>query len=77
MTLHDLVPAQAILQPENSDAEAGEALRLTAVPAAKPAVQEDVQMMPGGLLVTEPLPFPFTTSNVAVAPSPRHCCSKH
>jgi len=62
VTLHDLVPAQAILQPENSDAEAGEALRLTAVPAAKPAVQEDVQMMPGGLLVMLPSRCRFLSS---------------
>src|SRR6516162_5757542 len=63
VTLHELVPAQAIFQPENSDPEAGEALRLTAVPAAKLAVQEAVQLMPAGLLVTVPLPFPFTPSN--------------
>jgi hypothetical protein len=66
-----LVPAQAALQPESRDPEAGEAVRLTTVPEAKVARHDVPQLMPVGVLATVPLPLPASATNtmwdVAVA----------
>jgi hypothetical protein len=61
--LQVLVPEQGPLQPENVDPEAGEAVRLTAVPVAKLAAHDVPQLMPAGLLVTVPLPLPASVTN--------------
>jgi hypothetical protein len=73
MGLHELLPVQGPLQPENSDPGEAKALRLTAVPSAKLAAQDDVpQLMPDGLLVTVPWPLPdsITASACVVAMPP-------
>ena len=57
------VPVQFVLQPENADPGAGESVRLTVVAAAKLAVQDVVQSIPAGLLVTVPLPLPASLAN--------------
>ena len=46
------------LHPANVDPDAGEAVRLTAVPAAKLALHVDPQLIPPGLEVTVPDPVP-------------------
>ena len=61
--LHVAVPVQFVLQPENSDPEAGEGVRMTAVPLAKLAVHDVPQLMPAGLLVTLPSPFPANSTD--------------
>jgi hypothetical protein len=52
------VPVQAPDQPVNVELEAGVAVRVTAVPLGKLAVQVEPQLMPEGLLVTVPDPAP-------------------
>ncbi len=47
-------PAQAPPQLENANPGSGEAVSVTAVPAAKLAAQAAVQLMPAGVLVTVP-----------------------
>lgn len=61
--LHVPVPVQFVLQPENSELAAGEAVRLTAVPAPKLAVHDVPQFTPAGLLVTVPLPLPANSND--------------
>jgi hypothetical protein len=62
--MHELVLEQAPLQPANVEGEFGVAVRVTEVPGVKLAEQEfpcsgeNPHSMPGGLLVTVPLPFP-------------------
>ena len=50
------MPLQAPLKPEKLEPAAGEAVRLTLVPAVKFAEQVVGQLMPAGWLVTVPLP---------------------
>lgn len=45
-------------QPENVEPEAAEAVNVTAVPLLILAVQVLPQLIPTGLLVTVPVPFP-------------------
>ena len=52
------VPVQAPLQPANMEPEAGLAVRVTAVPVLKLALQVPGQSIPLGLLVTVPDPVP-------------------
>jgi hypothetical protein len=63
VTLHEPIPVQFVLQPENWDPEAGEAARLTVVPGVKLVAQDVPQLMPVGLLVTVPLPLPSSTTD--------------
>jgi hypothetical protein len=56
--LHAPVPEQPPCQPAKKAPEAGEAVKLTVVPVAKPAWQVPGQFMPAGLLVTVPLAVP-------------------
>jgi hypothetical protein len=69
------VPEQAPLQPENTDdPDAGEAVRVIAVPLLKFAVQVVPQLMPAGALVTEPVPVKVTVTGkeeFAVTPNAR------
>ncbi|MBI3607017.1 MAG: hypothetical protein HY207_03515 [Nitrospirae bacterium] len=58
VTLHDVIPVQAPLQPEKTDPDAGVAVRVTLVPLVKPAAQVAPQVIPAGLLVTVPVPLP-------------------
>ena len=52
------VPLHPPDHPVNVAVEAGAAVRVTTVPAEKPAVQVDPQLMPEGLLVMLPPPVP-------------------
>jgi len=61
VTEQEPVPEQAPLQPANAEPEPGVAASVTAAPLRKPAVQvPELQLMPVGLLLTIPLPFPAT-----------------
>src|SRR5579872_2645140 len=74
VTLQVPVPEQAPLQPAKVDPAAAVAVRVTGVPLAKLALQVLGQVMPAGLLLTDPEPVPasvtvnanVTTLNVAV-----------
>jgi hypothetical protein len=57
VTVQGAVPVHAPLHPTKVDPEAA-AVRITAVPLSKLAVQVLPQLMPDGLLVTVPLPLP-------------------
>src|SRR5687767_5816309 len=62
-------PEHAPLQPAKVDPAAGEAVRLTTVPAGKLALHVGPQSMPAGEEVTVPLPLPaFVTVRVWVPP---------
>ena len=63
MTWQGLVPVQAVLQPENADPEAGEAVRMTTIPVAKLAEHDVPHSMPVGLLITVPLPLPASRTD--------------
>jgi hypothetical protein len=52
------VPLHPPDHPEKVALDAGAALRVTSVPAEKPAVHVDPQLMPEGLLVMLPPPVP-------------------
>jgi hypothetical protein len=56
VTLHASVPEQAPLQPANWKPWSGVAVRATAVPLSKEALQVAPQSIPAGELVTLPLP---------------------
>ncbi len=56
MTVQFPVPVQAPLQPVNAKPAAGVAVSVTWVLAVKATLQVAPQLMPAGLLVTEPLP---------------------
>jgi hypothetical protein len=58
VTLHAPTLEQAPLQTVKVEPEAGEAVKPTIVPKAKLAEQELGQFIPGGLLVTVPVPLP-------------------
>jgi hypothetical protein len=58
VTTHDVVPLHAPDQPLNVDPAVGVAVRVTAVPLEKLALHVVPQLMPAGLLVTEPVPVP-------------------
>jgi hypothetical protein len=58
VTVQGPAPLQAPLQPAKVEPAAGEGVSVTGVPAAKSAVQAAPQSIPGGLLVTVPLPVP-------------------
>jgi hypothetical protein len=74
VTLQVPVPEQAPLQPAKVDPAAAVAVRVTGVPLAKLALQVLGQVMPAGLLLTDPEPVPasvtvsanVTALNVAV-----------
>ena len=53
-----LVPVQAPLQPVNVEPAAGVSIKVTTVLLVKFAVHVPGQLMPAGLLVTVPVPFP-------------------
>jgi hypothetical protein len=55
-TMHSPSPVQAPLHPINVPLDPMDAIRRTLVPGAKPALQEEPQLMPSGLEVTMPLP---------------------
>jgi hypothetical protein len=58
------VPAQAPAHPARTDPAAGDAVSVTLVPDAKPAVQVDPQLIPVGLEDTVPVPAPpFVTDS--------------
>lgn len=66
------VPLHAPLQPAKVEPTAGVSVMLTSVPLVKFAVHVPGQLMPDGLLVTVPAPFPATVtvsgnSNLKVA----------
>jgi len=70
VTLQLPVPEQAPLQPANVDPAPAVSVRVTTVPLLKLALQVLGQLMPLGLLLTEPVPVPATeterVSTVAV-----------
>ena len=57
-TVQPPVLEQAPLHPANVDPDAGEAVRLTTVPAVKLALHVGPQLIPPGLEVTVPDPVP-------------------
>src|SRR5271154_3228463 len=67
------VPSHGALQPVNVDPVAGAAVKVTAVPLAKFAVQVGLQLIPAGELVTVPVPVPasVTVSAKFVVPPPK------
>jgi hypothetical protein len=58
VTLQVPVPVHAPLQPAKVDPAAAVAVRVTTVPLLKFALQVPGQLMPAGLLLTEPVPVP-------------------
>jgi hypothetical protein len=56
------VPVQAPLQPIKLMPEAGVSVSVTDMPLLKLALHVDGQLMPAGLLVTDPLPVKLTAS---------------
>jgi hypothetical protein len=56
------LPLQAPLQPIKLMAWAGVAVSVTCVPLLKLALHVDGQLMPVGLLITDPLPVKLTAS---------------
>ncbi|MBV9342151.1 MAG: hypothetical protein JO159_14860 [Acidobacteria bacterium] len=62
ITSWQVEPLQAPPKPEKLYPEAGEALRVTFVPALKVAEQVPGQLMPAGWLVTVPLPVTETVN---------------
>jgi hypothetical protein len=67
VTTQPAAPVQAPDHPEKSDPLTGTAIRVTLVPLAKFAEQEAVQLMPGGALVTVPLPEPAIVREIGDA----------
>ena len=59
---HAPVPKHTPLHPVKLLPEAGVAVRVTAVPELKGAVQVEPQLMPDGLLATVPLPAPVVST---------------
>jgi len=62
VTLQVPVPEQAPLQPAKVEPAAAVAVRVTGVPLAKLALQVLGQLMPLGLLLTEPDPVPVSVT---------------
>lgn len=58
VTVQELLPLHAPVQPAKVEFWLGAAVRVTWVPLLKPALQVDPQLIPEGLLVIVPLPFP-------------------
>lgn len=58
VTAHAPVPVHAPLQPVNVEPAVGVSVMVTTVPLAKFAVHVPGQLIPAGLLVTVPVPFP-------------------
>lgn len=58
-SVHALVPLQAPLQPPKLEFADGVAVKVTCVPDEKLAVQVEPQLIPAGVLVTVPEPFPL------------------
>ena len=58
VTAQAAVPVHAPLQPANVEPEAGVSVIVTTVPLVKFAVHVPGQLIPEGLLVTVPVPFP-------------------
>jgi hypothetical protein len=58
VTLQLPVPVQAPLQPAKVDPVAAVSVKVTTVPLVKLALQVLGQVMPAGLLLTEPVPVP-------------------
>lgn len=56
------MPLQSPVKPEKANPEAGVAVRVTVVPLSKLALQLDGQLIPAGLLVTEPWPETATVT---------------
>jgi hypothetical protein len=62
VTVQVPVPLQSPDHPTNVDPAAGVAVRVTEVPLLKIALHTEPQLIPGGLLVTVPLPETLTVS---------------
>ena len=62
VTLQAPVPLQAPLQPVKAEPEAGVAVRFTTVLLGKLAEQVTPQAIPGGELVTVPVPVPASVT---------------
>src|SRR5258708_833223 len=58
VTMHVPVPLHAPVQPENVEPEAAVGVSVTDMPCAKFALHIAPQLIPAGLLITEPLPVP-------------------
>jgi hypothetical protein len=58
VTVHAAVPVQAPVHPAKEEPAAAVAVRVTAVPLGKLAVQVEPQLIPEGVLVTVPVPVP-------------------
>jgi hypothetical protein len=62
VTTHVPVPSHGALQPANVEPVAGAAVKVTAVPLAKFALQVDGQVIPAGTLLTVPVPVPASAT---------------
>jgi hypothetical protein len=62
VTVQPALPLQAPLQPKKLMPWAGVAVSVTGVPLLKLALHVDGQLMPVGLLVTDPLPVKLSAS---------------
>lgn len=62
VTVHAAVPEQAPPQPAKLDVEFGVAVNVTAVPEGKFAEHASAQLIPAGLLLTLPPPFPSSVT---------------
>ena len=69
VSVHVPVPEQSPVQPAKVLPAAGVAVRMTTVPEVKLAEHVEPQLIPGGLLVTVPVPLPaLDTSRVRCSP---------
>jgi hypothetical protein len=62
VTVHGPVPVQAPLHPVKAEPALGVAVRVTTVPLTKSALHVAPQLIPAGLLVTDPMPDPAGVS---------------
>lgn len=67
-TVHAPLPVHAPDQPTNTLPEPGVAVRVTDVPESNCALHVDPQLIPDGLLLTEPVPPPLSTTERAKWP---------
>jgi len=75
VTAHKPVPEQAPPQPAKVVPATADAVSETLVPGTNLASQEDVQLIPAGLLVTVPFPFPGNdTARSGFASNPTVTC---
>ena len=71
VSVHASVPAQAPVQPEKAEPAAAVAVSVNIVPPAKLAEHVAPQLIPGGVLVTVPLPVPISATDTSKPTTPK------